>query len=55
LESVVKSPGDALVPCTAPPPYDAHTLQDLFQRKENVRRQVEMWGDEYWENLNKKQ
>ncbi|KAJ7007642.1 uncharacterized protein [Populus alba] len=55
LESVVKSPGDALVPCTAPPPYDAHNLQDLFQRKENVRRQVEMWGDEYWENLNKKQ
>ncbi|XP_011023363.1 PREDICTED: O-glucosyltransferase rumi homolog [Populus euphratica] len=55
LESVVKSPDDALVPCTAPPPYDAHTLQDLFQRKENVRRQVEMWGDEYWENLNKKQ
>ncbi|KAJ6334880.1 hypothetical protein OIU78_011678 [Salix suchowensis] len=54
-ESTVKSPGEAPVPCAAPPPYDTHTLQKKFQMKEDARRQVEMWGDEYWEKFSKKQ
>ncbi|KAJ6729771.1 KDEL LYS-ASP-GLU-LEU CONTAINING - RELATED [Salix viminalis] len=54
-ESTVKSPGEAPVPCAAPPPYDTHTLQKTIQMKEDARRQVEMWGDEYWEKFSKKQ
>ncbi|CAK7348065.1 unnamed protein product [Dovyalis caffra] len=54
--SMVKSPSDALIPCTMhkPPPYDPSTLQNNFERKEKITKHVEMWKTEDWENLNKK-
>ncbi|KAJ9171359.1 hypothetical protein P3X46_014742 [Hevea brasiliensis] len=54
VESMVDSPSDTL-PCTMPPPFDPPALEALFDRNENITRQVVMWQNEYWENLNKNQ
>lgn len=48
-ESMVKSPSDKL-PCTMPP-HDPNFFQVLFERKENITRQVEMLENEYWEKF----
>ncbi|EEF50504.1 KDEL motif-containing protein 1 precursor, putative [Ricinus communis] len=50
-ESMVMSPSSTL-PCAMPPPYDPAALQQLLERRENITRQVVMWGNEYWQNSN---
>ncbi|CAK7348064.1 unnamed protein product [Dovyalis caffra] len=52
-ESMVLSPSDT-IPCTLPP-NDPSVLRNLLDRKVKSTKQVEMWENEYWENLNKKQ
>ncbi|GJN26893.1 hypothetical protein PR202_gb14860 [Eleusine coracana subsp. coracana] len=42
LESMVKSASDT-GPCDLPPPFGAHELKMLKQRKENSIKQIEMW------------
>ncbi|GJN02226.1 hypothetical protein PR202_ga19556 [Eleusine coracana subsp. coracana] len=42
LESMVKSASDT-GPCDLPPPFGAHELTMLKQRKENSIKQIEMW------------
>ncbi|KAJ9188352.1 hypothetical protein P3X46_003716 [Hevea brasiliensis] len=54
LESMVKSPSDTL-PCTMPSPFDPSALNALFEKSENIKRQVMMWEKEHWENLRKTQ
>ena len=54
VESMVKSPSD-LTPCTLPPPYDPSSLLGFLKRKDKSIKQVEMWENKYWKNLNKKQ
>ncbi|KAM3698713.1 hypothetical protein ACB098_06G208000 [Castanea mollissima] len=54
VESMVKSPSN-LTPCTLPPPYDPSSLQGFLERKDKSIKQVEMWENKYWKNLNKKQ
>lgn len=54
VESMVKSPSD-LTPCTLPPPYDPSSLRGFLKRKDKSIKQVEMWENQYWKNLNKKQ
>ncbi|KAJ9171358.1 hypothetical protein P3X46_014741 [Hevea brasiliensis] len=49
LESMVMSPSDKN-PCTLPPPYD---LRHFLDRKAKSIKQVEMWENEYWHNLNR--
>ncbi|KAK3029212.1 hypothetical protein RJ639_039292, partial [Escallonia herrerae] len=53
-ESLVKVPTDA-VPCTLPPPYEPSALGALFDKAGNSAKQVEMWENEYWHKVNKKQ
>ncbi|KAM4105153.1 hypothetical protein ACJW30_06G211200 [Castanea mollissima] len=54
VESMVKSPSD-LTPCTLPSPYDPSSLQGFLERKDKSIKEVEMWENEYWKNLNRKQ
>ena len=54
VDSLVKSPTQTL-PCNLPPPYDPQLLHDFLQTKSNLTRQVEIWEDEYWQNLSKNQ
>ncbi|KAJ8450210.1 hypothetical protein Cgig2_033404 [Carnegiea gigantea] len=50
-EGLEKSPSDR-VPCGMPPPYDPPSLREFVDKRDNLTRQVEMWEDEYWANLN---
>ncbi|PON43071.1 Lipopolysaccharide-modifying protein [Parasponia andersonii] len=52
VESMVKSPSET-IPCSLPP-YDPHAAGVLLERKASSTRQVEMWENEYWKNLNNK-
>ncbi|KAJ9681529.1 hypothetical protein PVL29_020414 [Vitis rotundifolia] len=52
MESMVTSPSDS-APCSMPPPYSPEALRAFLNKKENLTRQVEMWGDAYWENQKK--
>ena len=54
VESMVKSYSD-LTPCTLPHSYDPSSLQGFLERKNKSIKQVEMWENKYWKNLNKKQ
>lgn len=53
VESMVKFPSERL-PCTMPPLFEPAALEVLFERNENIMRQVAMWQNEYEESLNKK-
>ncbi|XP_048235681.1 O-glucosyltransferase rumi homolog [Ricinus communis] len=53
-ESMVVSPSDR-TPCALPPPYDPPALQKVLDRKANSIKQVEMWENQYWQNINNKQ
>ncbi|KAG2725163.1 hypothetical protein I3760_01G053800 [Carya illinoinensis] len=53
VESMVKSPSDS-IPCTMPPPYDPSSLQDLIEKSNWSRKQVETWENEYWQSQNNK-
>ncbi|RVW30652.1 hypothetical protein CK203_101276 [Vitis vinifera] len=52
MESTVNSPTD-LAPCSMPPHYSPESFRAFLNKKENLTRQVEMWGHAYWENQNK--
>ncbi|XP_021717481.1 protein O-glucosyltransferase 1-like [Chenopodium quinoa] len=52
-ESLEKSPSNG-IPCSMPPPYDPLAFRSFLEKKANLTRQVEIWEDEYWENLNPK-
>lgn len=54
VESTVNSSSET-VPCTLPSPFEPLALQAFFENKEMVKKQVETWEDEYWENLKKQQ
>ncbi|KAJ4824891.1 hypothetical protein Tsubulata_007201, partial [Turnera subulata] len=50
VESMVHSPAHTR-PCTMPY-YDPHALQSLFEQRENVTKQLQIWENEYWKELN---
>ncbi|XP_059599045.1 uncharacterized protein LOC100260165 [Vitis vinifera] len=52
MESTVNSPTDS-APCSMPPHYSPESFRAFLNKKENLTRQVEMWGHAYWENQNK--
>ncbi|KAI4328770.1 hypothetical protein L6164_021101 [Bauhinia variegata] len=51
-DSMVKFPSDS-TPCNLPSPFDPITLRDIQEKKTNAIRQVEIWENEYWQNINK--
>ncbi|XP_010544721.1 PREDICTED: O-glucosyltransferase rumi homolog [Tarenaya hassleriana] len=52
-ESMVMSPSERS-PCVMPPPYDPLALKEVLQTKANATRQVQIWEDEYWRDVNNK-
>lgn len=52
-ESLVKSPSER-APCSLTS-NDPKAVGILLEKKASSTRQVEMWENEYWQNLNKKQ
>ncbi|XP_007051850.2 PREDICTED: O-glucosyltransferase rumi homolog [Theobroma cacao] len=54
VESMVMSPSDT-IPCAMPPPYEPQELREFLERKSNSTRQVEMWENDYWRSIDKKQ
>uniref|UniRef100_A0A5B7B314 Glycosyl transferase CAP10 domain-containing protein n=1 Tax=Davidia involucrata TaxID=16924 RepID=A0A5B7B314_DAVIN len=55
VESLVESPPTNTIPCTLPPPYDPPAFKAFLDEKYKSTNQVEMWENEYWDKLNKKQ
>ncbi|KAJ0053646.1 hypothetical protein Pint_00403 [Pistacia integerrima] len=54
VESMVNSSSET-VPCSLPSPFEPVAVQAFLENKEMVKKQVEMWEGEYWENLKKQQ
>ncbi|KAG8663858.1 hypothetical protein MANES_01G259300v8 [Manihot esculenta] len=52
VDSMVNFPSDTL-PCNMPPPLEPAAIEALFERNENITRQVVRWQNEYWESSNK--
>lgn len=52
-ESMVTSPSEES-PCEMLPPYDPLALKEYLERKANLTRQVELWEDQYFQDLNNK-
>ncbi|KAJ4726955.1 O-glucosyltransferase rumi-like [Melia azedarach] len=51
LESMVNSSSETLA-CRMPPPFKPLALEAFLLNKEMIKKQVEMWETEFWENLN---
>ncbi|KAJ4954178.1 hypothetical protein NE237_031010 [Protea cynaroides] len=51
MDSRVKATKDTS-PCTMPPSFDLVSIRSFLRRKENSIRQVELWEQKYWNNLN---
>ncbi|KAJ4726956.1 O-glucosyltransferase rumi-like [Melia azedarach] len=51
VESMVNSSSETLA-CNMPPPFEPLALEAFFESKEIIKKQVEMWETEFWENLN---
>ncbi|XP_018443600.1 uncharacterized protein LOC108815521 [Raphanus sativus] len=49
-ESMVMSPSEES-PCVMVPPYDRLALKEVLERKANLTRQVELWEDQYFDDL----
>ncbi|KAK4745275.1 hypothetical protein SAY87_011587 [Trapa incisa] len=53
MESLVSSPSRVL-PCSMPPPYQPHEIEEFLEMKENITKQVGMWEWESWQKLSQK-
>ncbi|MBA0656040.1 hypothetical protein Goklo_008440 [Gossypium klotzschianum] len=51
FQSLVKSPSNK-PPCELPPPYEPQAIQASMDKIENIDKQVEKWGNVYWNKLN---
>lgn len=50
VESMVNSSSETL-PCTMPPAFEPLSLEAFFENNKMIKKQVEMWEKEFWENL----
>ncbi|MFQ6637032.1 hypothetical protein Gotur_012882 [Gossypium turneri] len=51
FQSLVKSPSNK-PPCELPPPYEPQAIQASMDKIDNIDKQVENWGNVYWNKLN---
>ncbi|KAH1073675.1 hypothetical protein J1N35_026003 [Gossypium stocksii] len=51
FQSLVKSPSTK-PPCELPPPYEPQAIQASMDKIDNIDKQVENWGNVYWNKLN---
>ncbi|KAG8475104.1 hypothetical protein CXB51_032025 [Gossypium anomalum] len=51
FQSLVKSPSHK-PPCELPPPYEPQAIQASMDKIANIDKQVENWGNVYWNKLN---